>query len=1197
MKIRVGIFFGGPSRERESSFRGGRTLYDSLDRSLFEPTPVFVDSYGRFIRLDWRRLHKSAIRDFFPPAAYRPASRHDFPIYIESLGKLPADEMDLIVGKIGRTISPDQLADEMDLAFIAMPSGLEGGRLIQELLEERGIPYTGSGREATQTCLDEALEKKWMADRGYNTPVGLIVHREKFREKSADTLYEAARDQLGFPLTVRPAHYSSGIGRTIVPEADGLEGFVRSMRHAFFRRQLTLGDWEQYGEEQKARYIRTQTDPQTGLGFPIDITFQDHTVTAYHPERLLVYLNEAEGDPGDVFTLESHLREDKVIVERATAGQAFSCLVIRREDGAVVSLLPMTRERRADGFSTPGQPLEAAPDKMEEIRRRCEQLFAEGNLQGFAQVDGVLTEDGQVFWENIDTTPGFHSGDMIYHQGAVIGLTPSQLMTYLIRISLQERSRELPVAERSRRLMARLDEELERAQTGSTDKKRVAVLIGGDTSAEKQRSLESGRHVFEQLDALEQYAPLPVYVTSTNDHFRFHLFSPSFLLLKAAAALERQISDHQPHPELENIRVRCAAITGKYADDIMLTGVQETNLEQLRGMVNAVFPVVPGNLSGDGRLRTLLSEAGLPYTGPEAPAISRLANRRHTLEVLRKNGFRIPEQLPLRKSAYERDPEETYSRIESRFSYPLLLKRRRDDAGRAVNNRDELSAYMRLAFRPPGQEGAEARRLLGLATGETVERSDQLFVEQAENNRGGVKTLRIKVGLATSFLEDGAPQFMVFQPTEVLSGEQPNVTPARLREGASGDEALTAQIRDTIERAARVLNIQGYGVIEAQARLRPDRRVETTVTRVEATPDLRPGSDFFQQAALSDLRPAAFFDRAISFALRRHNMKLGLTEPSVEKAEGAATTAADPDKHQPEEPKNYASSMRSSSSAPDDTGLWAALRNRARTFFAELWRFVKSPIFIRNTAGLLLLAVVLYWSLQLWLRFYTHHNQTLQVDDYTGMRIEDAVRKAERNSFSVEVMDSFFFVDRPPGIVVEQEPEAFSRVKENRTIYLITTKKEADEVELPSLVGNYDYYQYARRLQRLNIRARIRDKQFSSKLEENTILHLYYDGRKITEDDLKRGVKVPMGSVVEFVITQRNTGMVAIPNLVCKTYDEAAFLITSMNLNIGRIYGEVADRGNAFVYKQEPDYSAGANVPMGTTINLYLTIDRPAGCD
>ena len=64
--MRIGIIFGGPSREREISFAGGRTVYDNLDKSIFKPVPIFVDSFCNFILLDWKYVYKGSIRDFYP---------------------------------------------------------------------------------------------------------------------------------------------------------------------------------------------------------------------------------------------------------------------------------------------------------------------------------------------------------------------------------------------------------------------------------------------------------------------------------------------------------------------------------------------------------------------------------------------------------------------------------------------------------------------------------------------------------------------------------------------------------------------------------------------------------------------------------------------------------------------------------------------------------------------------------------------------------------------------------------------------------------------------------------------------------------------------------------------------------------------------------------------------------------------------
>ena len=91
-KIRVGIFFGGSSREREVSFAGGRTVYDNLDKSLFEPVPLFVDSFGGIVKLHWEHVYKGSIRDFYPPAEFLPELPHGFQIYAESL--IPAEALE-----------------------------------------------------------------------------------------------------------------------------------------------------------------------------------------------------------------------------------------------------------------------------------------------------------------------------------------------------------------------------------------------------------------------------------------------------------------------------------------------------------------------------------------------------------------------------------------------------------------------------------------------------------------------------------------------------------------------------------------------------------------------------------------------------------------------------------------------------------------------------------------------------------------------------------------------------------------------------------------------------------------------------------------------------------------------------------------------------------------------------------------------
>jgi D-alanine-D-alanine ligase len=270
--------------------------------------------------------------------------------------------------------------------------------------------------------------------------------------------------------------------------------------------------------------------------------------------------------------------------------------------------------------------------------------------------------------------------------------------------------------------------------------------------------------------------------------------------------------------------------------------------------------------------------------------------------------------------------------------------------------------------------------------------------------------------------------------------------------------------------------------------------------------------------------------------------------------------------------------------------IWDHLKH----FFRNIWEFISSPFFLKNLGVLIGLGVLLLLLTNWILKFYTHHGESLEVHNYIGMQLKDAEKTARSRSFKIVISDSIFRVDQPPNTVLEQYPAPFSRVKEDRRIYLTVTSSTAPQVPLPLLEGAYNYETYRRKLQRLGIESAIRERQFDSKLEENTILHLYHDGRKITEDDLRRGVKVPKGSTVEFVVTERLTDQVPAPDLICKRYEEASFLITATNLVIGEVYGDLENRDQAFIYQQDPE--PGVMMRMGEQINIYLSSRRPRDC-
>ena len=273
-------------------------------------------------------------------------------------------------------------------------------------------------------------------------------------------------------------------------------------------------------------------------------------------------------------------------------------------------------------------------------------------------------------------------------------------------------------------------------------------------------------------------------------------------------------------------------------------------------------------------------------------------------------------------------------------------------------------------------------------------------------------------------------------------------------------------------------------------------------------------------------------------------------------------------------------------------------KEKAQNIGREILYFLTSKQFLKNLVGMLgLLALLLTLSF-FWMSSYTNHGASLQVPSFLNMNIDEAIQKAEQKKLKLVVNDSIWSADKAPGIVLEQSPKPLSKVKEKRTIYLTITKFQAEEKLLPTLAGNDNYNYYQRRLKQLKVNLKIKSKQFSNKLEENTILYLYVDDKKITAKDLKNGIKVPQGAMVEAVVTTRGGGRVNVPNLVCKKYSEAEFIIGGSQLSISVIEDKtVKSLDNAYVWKQSPKFSVGKTLGKGEVIDVYVTKRPPAGCN
>jgi len=151
---KIGVLAGGPSNEREISLRSGKTVYEAL------------------------------------------------------LGR----GCDAILLDVKNDICDIISSSAVDMAFIALHGrfGEDGG--VQRMLEEMGVPYTGSGVDASRLALDKIASKEVFQKCRIPVPGYAVFHKGDTDRK--------LRRPLGWPVVVKPQFEGSSIGLSIAGDED-----------------------------------------------------------------------------------------------------------------------------------------------------------------------------------------------------------------------------------------------------------------------------------------------------------------------------------------------------------------------------------------------------------------------------------------------------------------------------------------------------------------------------------------------------------------------------------------------------------------------------------------------------------------------------------------------------------------------------------------------------------------------------------------------------------------------------------------------------------------------------------------------------------------------------------------------------------------------------------------------------------------
>jgi UDP-N-acetylmuramate--alanine ligase len=891
-RIRVGIFFGGRSREREISFAGGRTVYDNLDKTLFEPVPVFVDSLGGFTELDWPWLYKGTIRDFFPGSSVNDG-RNPWQVYMDSLEDESPEFHEKLRSAVGKPLEPTGLAARMDVAFLCLhgPYGEDGS--IQGLLDWLGIPYTGSGLFASAFGIDKSIQRNLLRPPAFDSPRFTMVSRawlEDWRREKMEALRERIRRDVGFPCVVKAPLQGSSIGVVILRD-DSPEVLQAALQQAFFFQPVYRSRWSQMAAEDRQAWINGFLDVRSGPGLPVSV---------YRSPGDAFPLSRCNG-PADLFSvldepgweslwLEAADAGQQVLVESFIEGKEFSCIVVEDEQGRPIALPPTEIRKTSDifdyrakylpGISRKITPIEIPEAHLENIREACERMYRTFGFEVYARLDGFVTDSGEVILNDPNTTSGMLPSSFFFHQSAEIGLNPSQFLTFILERSLNARLRSGKNRYAIQGLLQRLSQLGEIRSENQKARTRVAVIMGG-YSTERHISLESGRNIYEKLASSAAYEPVPVFLTGGPGNWSLYELPVKYLLKDNADDVAQLVTQPKPlHPYVQDVIRRASAITNRFAGKALFES-RKTELSGLPGLVDCVFIALHGRPGEDGSLQAELEKLGLPYNG-SGPGSSRITiNKFETNRILRENGIAVAGHRMAEKSRWLANPLAWQEEIERVFPYPFIAKPADDGCSSAVKkikSAAELQAFATLMFRNAPEKPEGPSQVLGLRPSEEFPMKDAFLIETLIDKGEAVHFLEITGGMLTRINEKGERVYEVFEPSETLAsgevlsleekflaGEGQNITPARFSKDPAMQARISAEVRGVLEKTARILDVEGYCRIDAFVRVYAGGKVETVVIEINSLPGMTPATCIFHQAALSKHKPLEFIDAILQY--------------------------------------------------------------------------------------------------------------------------------------------------------------------------------------------------------------------------------------------------------------------------------------------------------------------------------------------
>lgn len=580
-KLKIGLFFGGPSREREISFKGGKTAYEHIDKSIFVPVLIFVDSLGNFIEIAPEILYYDSIRDFYPSKNLNKGYR----IYIESLGQLNETQLYKLIYKIGKQIKPEKLKDVIDIAFPVMHGPYAEDGSIQGLFDWYGIPYVGPNLLGSSIGINKPYQNQLLAKSNGQKKVSQIISRAEWEKADRSEMFSAIIKSAGFPFVIKAPHQGSSIGVGIVRKRS-LEEFTKRMHQCLFDVVLTAKEWSKLTRRQKKNYLEKMLSINEGIAFPVVANKE----VINHPADMLKWL-DAYLKSAEEVTISSVNAEDYVLIEEFIEGQEFSIGLIQDHEFNTFALPPTEIYGDIESFDFKSKyqsnvtkkriPIDTSLENLQKVESEAVKAFNDLGMNVICRIDGFVTPDDKVIFHDPNTLPGMSPTSLIFKQMAEIGLNITNAINYLVRQSLQQRKREGKNTFAISQLIEKLDNLMTfRLQSIKTS---VAIIFG-----ENENEYLLAQQKYNELSASESFKPTCICAAKNGNFYTI----PLNLMYKTDILDFGKSIGKPKHPFVQSLIDKTTAFRDQYAGkvnfDLSKTTQEEIekNFEQVLNMAS-----------------------------------------------------------------------------------------------------------------------------------------------------------------------------------------------------------------------------------------------------------------------------------------------------------------------------------------------------------------------------------------------------------------------------------------------------------------------------------------------------------------------------------------------------------------------------------------------------------------------------------